>query len=164
MKKYIICTLFLFVMWDCNAQQKVWKATIYETSAAGKKMEKVAANATKQKINEIRLFPESTFQTVIGFGGAFTESSASLLNKLGKANREKILKAYFSKAGANYSLTRTHICSCDFSLKQYTYAPVEGDKNLEHFSIQEDMDDLIPMIQDAKKYSKQGFKIVASPW
>jgi glucosylceramidase len=38
----------------------------------------------------------------------------------------------------NYSLTRTHINSCDFSLKQYAYAMVDGDINLEHFSIVED--------------------------
>ena len=163
MKKYIICALLSFVMWECNAQQKSLKVEVFETSASGKKMERVESTVAKQKVNEIKLIPETTFQTVTGFGGAFTESSAYLLNKLSKANRDKILKAYFSEEGANYSLTRTHINSCDFSLKHYTYAPVAGDKKLEHFSIQEDMDDLIPMIKDAKKFSKNGFKILASP-
>ena len=73
-----------------------------------------------------------------GFGGAFTESSAYLLNKLSKKNRDTILKAYFAKDGARYSLTRTHMNSCDFSLSNYSYSPVAGDKNLEHFSIEED--------------------------
>ena len=54
--------------------------------------------------------------------------------------------------------------SCDFSLGQYSYAPVEGDKELEHFSIQEDKDDLIPFIKDAMAASKDGFNIFASPW
>ena len=54
--------------------------------------------------------------------------------------------------------------SCDFSLGQYSYAPVEDDMNLEHFSIEEDKDDIIPMIKDAMKVSKDGFKILASPW
>ena len=35
---------------------------------------------------------------------------------------------------------------------------------LKHFSIEEDKDDLIPMIKDAMKISKEGFKMVASPW
>ena len=39
--------------------------------------------------------------------------------------------------------------SCDFSLSNYSYAPVEGDKELEHFSIEEDRDDIIPMIKEA---------------
>jgi glucosylceramidase len=54
--------------------------------------------------------------------------------------------------------------SCDFSLSQYSYSPVEGDLHLEHFTIKDDKQDLIPMIKDAMKASKDGFKIFASPW
>ena len=54
--------------------------------------------------------------------------------------------------------------SCDFSLSQYSYSPVEDDIHLEHFTIKEDQKDLIPMIKDALKVSKDGFKIIASPW
>ena len=75
------------------------------------------------------------------------------------------MNAYFSEDGANYSLTRTHINSCDFSLKHYAYDLVDGDKNLDHFSIDEDKkNNLIPMILQAKAISKEGFKIIASPW
>jgi glucosylceramidase len=112
----------------------------------------------------ITLNPEEKFQTITGFGGSFTESSAHLLNQLSKKNRKRVLDAYFSEAGANYSLTRTHINSCDFSLKQYAYAMVEGDKNLDNFSIEEDKNDIIPMILEAKSISKNGFNIIASPW
>ena len=84
----------------------------------------------------------------------FTEASASLLNRLGKDNRQKILEAYFGEKGARYSLTRTHINSCDFSLGQYSYAPVEGDTALQNFSIEPDRDDIIPMIKDAQAISK----------
>ena len=112
-----------------------------------------------------RLNPEEKFQTITGFGGAFTESSAYLLNKLSKENHKKIIDAYFSESGANYSLTRTHINSCDFSLKHYAYAMVDGDKDLDHFSIEEDKNNnLISMILEAKSISKEGFKIIASPW
>ena len=54
--------------------------------------------------------------------------------------------------------------SCDFSLSNYSYTPVEGDKELKHFTIKEDIEDLIPMIKDAMKTSEDGFKIFASPW
>lgn len=101
---------------------------------------------------------------ITGFGGSFTEASAHLLNQLGKENRDKILEAYFGESGARYSLTRTHINSCDFSLGNYSYAPVEGDSNLVHFSVEEDLGDIIPMIKDAKATSKDGFRIISSPW
>lgn len=137
---------------------------IFETSASGNKLTQV--NQTKQAANStnIILKPEEKFQTITGFGGSFTEASAYLLNKLSPANRNTILQAYFSKGGANYSLTRTHINSCDFSLSNYAYANVPGNKHLEHFSIDEDKKDLIPIIKEAISISKEGFKIIASPW
>ncbi|WP_142784515.1 glycoside hydrolase family 30 protein [Changchengzhania lutea] len=162
MKAHHLYTLLIGIMLSCN--QKQLEVSIFETSANGNKLTKVNEFQTSDNKVSIELIPEETFQTITGFGGAFTESSAYLLNKLSKANRDKILKAYFSTEGARYSLTRTHMNSCDFSLTNYSYTPVEGDKNLEHFTIEEDRDDLIPMIKDAMAVSEDGFKIFASPW
>ncbi|WP_425550206.1 glycoside hydrolase family 30 protein [Algibacter agarivorans] len=151
-------------MMSCNKPENKLQVEVFETSAQGNKLTKVSEFPFTEKRVTIKLIPEQTFQTISGFGGAFTESSAYLLNKLSQKNRDTILKAYFAKEGANYSLTRTHMNSCDFSLSQYSYTPVEGDKNLEHFTIEEDKDDLIPMIKDAMAVSEDGFNIFASPW
>jgi len=137
---------------------------VFETSAAGNQLTQVAETKSNSVNNKIVLKPQKKYQTITGFGGSFTEASAYLLNKLSKANREKILNAYFSEGGANYSLTRTHINSCDFSLSNYAYAMKADDKNLDSFSIDKDRKELIPMIKDAMKFSKDGFKIIASPW
>ncbi len=138
---------------------------VYESSAQGNLLERVTDFSLCENTLVITLNPEDKFQTITGFGGSFTGSSAYLLNKLSAASRKKIMDAYFSEEGANYSLTRTHVNSCDFSLKQYAYAMVDGDKNLVHFSIEEDKNNnLIPMILEAKSISKDGFKIIASPW
>ena len=161
-KVFSICLLFVFM--SCKETNKQLQVEVFETSAQGKKLTKVSEFPFTEQRVTIKLIPEQTFQTISGFGGAFTESSAYLLNKLSQKNRDTILKAYFAKEGANYSLTRTHMNSCDFSLSQYSYTPVEGDKNLEHFTIEEDKDDLIPMIKDAMAVSEDGFNIFASPW
>ena len=147
----------------CNTDNK-FNVEVYETSASGNKLTQLTNFLDQKPEFTITLNPEKTFQTITGFGGSFTESSAYLLNKLSKENRDKVLQAYFSEQGANYSLTRTHISSCDFSLNNYTYAPVANDLELKHFSIKEDKDDLIPMIKDAMNISKDGFNIIASPW
>jgi glucosylceramidase len=162
---YITFLLIVFTM-SCNKESNELQVEVFETSASGNKLKKVNTffNLNENNLVNIELFPEKTFQTITGFGGSFTESSAYLLNKLSKENRNKILEAYFGESGARYSLTRTHISSCDFSLSNYTYAPVEGDIELKHFSIDEDRDDLIPMIKDAMEISKEGFNIIASPW
>lgn len=160
--KYVIC--FLLITMSCTEPQKQLEVTVFETSEKGNKLSQIENFETLDTKVTIKLKPEQTFQTITGFGGAFTESSAYLLNKLSKKNRDTILQAYFAKDGANYSLTRTHMNSCDFSLSQYSYAPVENDVNLEHFTIENDKDDLIPMIKDAMAVSEDGFKIFASPW
>ncbi|MFO7448148.1 MAG: glycoside hydrolase family 30 protein [Ignavibacteriaceae bacterium] len=144
------------------------KATIVQTSEAGDKLAEKGilemSEETENNIPVIKLNPEKSFQEIVGFGGSFTESSAYVLNQLSKDKRDEVLRAYFSAEGAAYSLTRTHFNSCDFSLNNYSYAEVPGDINLENFSIKEDIDDLIPLIKDAMHISKDGFKILSSPW
>lgn len=145
-------------------QNKSWTIKVVETSANGHKLTTVKEAPQIPGTITISIKPELHYQKIVGFGGSFTEASAYLLNRLSKANRDKIINAYFSEEGANYSLTRTHINSCDFSLGNYAYAMIPGDKELQHFSIGQDADDLIPMIKDAMQVSKEGFKIIASPW
>lgn len=161
---YFIYTLLIMTLIGCNTKTKDLEFDVFETSASGNKLKKVTEFASAQKEVTVKLLPKDKYQIITGFGGSFTESSAYLLNNLSKENRDKVLEAYFGETGARYSLTRTHMNSCDFSLSNYSYAPVEGDKNLEHFSIDEDRDDVIPMIKDAMTISKDGFKILSSPW
>ncbi|WP_237561750.1 glycoside hydrolase family 30 protein [Flagellimonas algicola] len=147
---------------SCNT--KHLEVEIYETSEEGHKLSPVLPINKVGDGTKIILLPDNQYQTITGFGGSFTESSASLLNQMGEENRRKIIDAYFGPDGAQYSLTRTHMNSCDFSLSNYSYAPVEGDVQLEHFTIEADKDDIIPMIKKAMMASKDGFKILSSPW
>jgi glucosylceramidase len=155
----IICTVFI----ECNTTKKM-TVDVYETSEKGNALTLIRDFKPADKSLTIQVNTNKKFQKITGFGGSFTESSAFLLSKMSPANRKKIVEAYFSNEGANYSLTRTHIASCDFSLKKYTYAKVENDLEMKHFSIEDDKNDLIPMILEAQKISKNGFKIIASPW
>jgi glucosylceramidase len=160
-----VSLLFLvFMIMSCSQKQEQLNVEVFETSASGHKLTKITEFTSGDTLIKITLNPEKKYQTITGFGGSFTEASASLLNKLGTENRHKIIEAYFGESGAKYSLTRTHMNSCDFSLSNYSYAPVEGDTELKSFSIDEDRDDLIPMIKDAMAVSEDGFKILSSPW
>ena len=160
---YIIIVA-IFTMTNCSKSAEPLFAEVFETSAQGNTLKKLSDFRVADNDIIVNIYPDTTFQTITGFGGAFTEASAYLLNKLSKQNRHKILQAYFGDDGARYSLTRTHMNSCDFSLSNYSYAPVEKDTTLDHFTIQEDKEDLIPMIKDAMSISQEGFKIIASPW
>ena len=137
---------------------------IYETSKNGNKLTLLKDFEVSKEVSKISLNVNQKYQTISGFGGAFTESSAHLLNQMSDSKRNEILKAYFSDNGAAYSMARTHMNSCDFSLDHYSYSPIPGDKELKYFSIDEDRKDLIPMIKDALRISESGFKLIASPW
>lgn len=144
------------------------RARIIQTSRGGDKLREVESLVFSSKresnLPAIELIPDRRYQRITGFGGSFTESSAHVLNRLSGEKRNEVLEAYFSPEGAAYSLTRTHMASCDFSLSNYTYADVPGDVELTHFSIEEDRGDLIPLIRDAMSVKGAGFRIIASPW
>ena len=106
-----------------------------------------------------------TFQTIEGFGGAFTDAAAVTFGKLPKESQEKILKACFDPIEGNgYTMCRTTIHSCDYSDEMYTYDSVAGDKDLKNFSIAHDMKYRIPFMKRAEEIAKGNIKIFASPW
>jgi glucosylceramidase len=141
--------------------------TSYTTSAAGNKLAEASEPdmlpAPPPTTSVVRVDIDEPRQVIVGFGGSFTESAAAVLAKLSAAKRAEVLSAYFSPEGANYSLTRTHIGSCDFSLDKYSYAATAS-FDLGDFSVAPDDDDLIPLILDAQALSVDGFEIIASPW
>ena len=65
------------------------KIDVYETSESGNSLKKITAFSENNKKLIINLNPNEKFQTITGFGGSFTEASASLLNRLSPANRKK---------------------------------------------------------------------------
>jgi len=159
----VISTLIMLLTLQCTSTESM-DMEVYETSAAGNQLTKLTEFTEADIKVKATLDPTVSFQTITGIGGSFTEASAYLLNELSEENRNRILEAYFGDSGARYSLTRTHINSSDFSLGNYSYAPIAGDMDLENFSIEEDRDDIIPMIKDAMEISSDGFKIISSPW
>lgn len=140
--------------------------------------------ATGSKTIHLNIKPDQSFQTYVGFGASFTESSAWNLATLPEAKRKAVLTKLFSPTeGAGFSLTRTHINSSDYSNNHYTYVDA-NDEDLSSFSIAEDLKgfngqensqvagvpletptyDLIPMMLEAAEVPGADFKIIASPW
>jgi len=146
-----------------NSEKKL-EVAVYQTSASGDQLTTKTEFNPSDSASSIKILPEQKFQTITGFGGSFTQSSAHLLNGLSKEKRKEVIDAYFSDEGARYSLTRTHMNSCDFSTEQYFYAPVADDMNLDSFSIEHDRGDIIPFIKEAMAVSSDGFNIISSPW
>ena len=107
----------------------------------------------------ISLNPKKRYQKHMGFGGALTDSACISFNYLSDSDKEKYLKAYFSKDGLNYNLLRYPLGSCDFSTHNYHYLDTE---DLSKLSIDCDKD-RIAMYKRITKYQKD-IVVFASPW
>lgn len=121
--------------------------------------------STQPSEGEVSIFinPNKTFQKFIGIGGAITDASAEVYNKLSDDKQEELLNAYFSENGINYNIIRTSIHSCDFSSASHTYIE-EGDDDLSSFSIEKDKKYRIPMIKQASALIGNDLIFYASPW
>lgn len=108
--------------------------------------------------------PQSSFQTILGFGGALTDASAETFAKLPKTQQAALLKAYYDPhAGIGYTLARTNIQSCDFSSGSYSYVK-DNDTALASFSIAHDEQYRIPLIKQAIAAAGGNLPLFVSPW
>nr|XP_054756326.1 lysosomal acid glucosylceramidase-like [Lytechinus pictus] len=105
------------------------------------------------------------YQTILGFGGSFTDAAALNLYNLSSGMQDTLLRAYFSTDGIEYTFGRVPIASCDFSTREYSYAEIPEDFNLDYFQLApEDTDFKIPMIKRASAMSYRPIKLIGSAW
>ncbi len=116
----------------------------------------IAYDVINNELFDIEIDDSIKYQTIDGFGGAITESSAYIYSLLSNEDKETFLKAYFSEEGLNYNLGRLTIGSCDFSLGQYDY--LVDDK----FSLEHEKQYLFPLLLDISKYKNLSFMV--SSW
>lgn len=114
--------------------------------------------------NLLNVYDEVRYQEILGFGGAFTESSTLNLSRVSKEMRKEVLELYFdSEKGIGYNFCRSTINSCDFSENLYSYDDVAEDFALEHFEIDHDRETVIPAIKDAMEIAEE-LRVFSSPW
>ena len=95
------------------------------------------------------------FQTIEGFGGAFTDSTSHVFDSMPTAAQEQLLELYFGPSGLRYTMGRLTIGSCDFSTSYYNYDDVKDDFNLTHFNISHDEDKILPFVRRAMKAAER---------
>lgn len=123
---------------------------------------KIAPKKYQEKLENqiINIYPEITYQSIIGFGGAFTEATGIAISKLSKEKQNKLLDEYFSEKGLNYSIGRLPIGSCDFGNSSYSYS---NKVDLSDFNIEKDREYIINTAKSAQKINSS-LQFLASPW
>ncbi|KAM7286292.1 lysosomal acid glucosylceramidase-like [Ixodes scapularis] len=144
----------------------------YESNKAGKRFDKVTLSFDEPGMpNEaadlvsVVIDSSKKYQSIFGFGGAFTDAAGINLQSLPEELQEDILRSYYSIEGLSYNIGRVPMASCDFSIRLYTYDDVPGDLDMAHFALTtEDLSLKIPYIKRAISMSKEDLWIFGSPW
>jgi len=119
--------------------------------------------------NTIVVDDSQTYQTIDGFGAAFTDSAAYLLNEVAqKSQLTTAMNNLFTRSGSGIGLSfmRIPMGASDIARSVYSYddQPVGStDLSLSDFSIAHDQTDIIPIILEAKSLNAQ-MKLLATPW
>ncbi len=110
-----------------------------------------------------------TFQTVDGFGFTLTGGSAAVINQMTATDKAALLQELFSTSNASavsISYLRISIGASDLNASVFSYddvAPGQTDEPLEHFSLDNDKTDLIPLLKEIAAINP-AIKIIAAPW
>jgi len=108
-----------------------------------------------------------THQTIMGFGAAFTDTSAYNVEVwMNPQVKEELLQAYWGPAGLGYTIGRVPINSPDYAFETFNYDNTTDDFLLRDFdhAVKYDQQRVIPFIKHAMSTSADPIKLFGSPW
>ena len=111
----------------------------------------------------IVLNPEKEFQSLLGFGAAFTDAACYTFNRLSPAAGESLFHELFHPSEMGLNVCRTCIGASDYYTNVYSYDEGQPDPDLKRFSIEQDRQYILPMLREARKINPEIF-LFASPW
>jgi glucosylceramidase len=111
----------------------------------------------------IVLTPGQTYQEILGFGAALTDSACYLLNQLAPSSCDRFLRELFDPAALGLNVSRVCIGSSDYATEVYSYADDGPDPELKRFSVDHDRRYIIPIVKRVRELCPDLF-LLASPW
>ena len=121
--------------------------------------------ASRNAANSITIDPNLKFQSVLGFGGAFTDAACADINALPADKQNALISQLFGSAESGLALNvcRSCIGSSDYSKNVYSFDEGEPDPELKRFSIDHDKAYILPVIKKARAVNPELF-LFSSPW
>ena len=150
------------------------QASLVETTRSGDRF-KSSSISSEENVDQdsglgtVRIQLDAKGQTILGWGGAFTDAATINIKDLKFELSEQLLLSYFGPDGLQYNFGRVPIAGSDFSTRPYSYDDSPApDYNLTNWSLsREDLDYRIPVIQRARDIvisTGQSLKLFGSPW
>ena len=147
----VSCTQSRFTMYTTTEDNPWFESNSYDKALGGQEA-------------DITVDLDAVGQTVQGFGTCFSELSHRALSKLSREDYDKVMTELFAPGGGmEFTVCRMPVGASDFALKYYSFDDTPGDLAMEHFSIDNDKQTLIPLIKSALG-KNPNLKVWGSPW
>lgn len=151
-------------IYTCLAKNVKWKpySISGKTAENGTSAEEVNHYASLSGRCRIQIKTDEKKQEILGFGGAFTDTSAMALQSMPAQVQDEVIRACFDPVnGLAYNMGRIPIGSADFSTIEYD---TDGKNAAEKADISQDKKGIIPMIQRCCSQSREQILLYALPW
>lgn len=141
---------------------------MYMTDGPEHMFQSVDANPAANADVMITADPGRRYQSIDGFGASFTDASAHLIGQmLDEEDRAYAMSKLFDpKLGIGLSMLRNPMGASDYARTIYSYDDMpdgQDDAELAHFSIEHDLENILPLTKWAMELNPQ-LKLIASPW
>ena len=121
-------------------------------------------SAAAKSNSSITINPAEEYQEVLGFGGAFTDSTCYTLNRLDPGVRKQLFHQMFHPSEMALSTGRVCIGSSDYAAKPYSFDEgFDPDPELKRFSIEHDREYILPILREARTVNPDLW-LLGSPW
>lgn len=112
----------------------------------------------------VNIYPELSYETFEGFGGAVTEAAAYVYSLMSEEDRKRVIETYFAPDQMHYRFVRVPIDSCDFGLGPFEAVSDPADTDLQSFSFARMEKYILPMLEDIRKAAGEDLHLLLSPW
>jgi glucosylceramidase len=152
-----------------SGEAELWLTTADKTALFARQPARLAfAETASVSGSVIDVTETENFQAIDGFGYCLTGGSATLLHRMNKGERAKLLRELFATDGNNIGVSylRVSIGASDLDEKVFSYDDLpagQTDPKLEKFSLAPDKTDLIPVLKEILSINPS-IKILGSPW
>jgi glucosylceramidase len=153
---------------DTSSSKVVYWLTTSDETVLLKRQPALAFFSEVNSNPTIEVDTTQTFQQMYGYGYTLTGGSATLINGMSAEGKAKLLNELFGndENSIHVNFIRISIGASDLSANVYTYNDIpagETDPNLDHFSLEPDKTDLIPLLKEIIAINPD-ILIIATPW
>ncbi|MFT3829890.1 MAG: glycoside hydrolase family 30 protein [Opitutaceae bacterium] len=159
----VLCASFPSLAFATAADEPPARLTVTTEAKAFADASGSLRRAPAGSASDLEVDPQTVYQEIRGFGGAFNEKGWTALQTLPDGGA-KVLAALFDPRGiARFTIGRVPVGASDYAESRYTLAETPDDLALKDFSIERDRERLIPYIKAAKRLNPR-LQLWGSAW